>query len=80
MGQIAWESPEVRSIRQRWVREGGTKQSLVGLLETIDPVTYAANLRGRQVLEDHAGVHPGRITDLDSEYFTAHHVATPSAV
>jgi cephalosporin-C deacetylase-like acetyl esterase len=50
VGELAWESPEVRSVRDGWVEQGGTKESLVELLKTIDPVTYAANLRGRQIL------------------------------
>jgi pimeloyl-ACP methyl ester carboxylesterase len=50
VGEIVWESPEVRSARESWIRQGGTKESLVELLKTVDPVTYADNLRGRQIL------------------------------
>jgi dienelactone hydrolase len=50
VGKIAWESPEVRSVRDRWASSGGTQESLAQLLRTVDPVTYAANVRGRKIL------------------------------
>ena len=50
VGRIVWESPELSAAREKWVRQGGTRESLVELLKTVDPVTYAGNLGGRKVL------------------------------
>jgi len=50
VGRLVWESPEVRQIRQRWVRDGGTRDSLVELLRAVDPVTYADAMRGHKIL------------------------------
>jgi hypothetical protein len=50
MAQIAWESPEVKEIRERWVARGATKEQFYELLKQIDPVTYGANVRGRKIL------------------------------
>jgi cephalosporin-C deacetylase-like acetyl esterase len=50
VGKIAWESPKVRETREKWIRSGGTRQSLAELLRTVDPVTYAANVRDREIL------------------------------
>lgn len=50
IGQVAWESPKLATLRERWVREGGTRESLVELMKTVDPVTFGANVRGRRIL------------------------------
>jgi dienelactone hydrolase len=50
VGQIAWESPELEEIRNYWLRRGGTRQQFLAAMESIDPVRYAANVRGRRIL------------------------------
>ncbi len=35
--------------RQRWLAASGTKETFLELLGSIDPVTYAENVRGRNV-------------------------------
>ncbi|MCH8921528.1 MAG: alpha/beta hydrolase [Planctomycetes bacterium] len=50
IAQIAWESPQMAKVRKRWIKQGGTRQTLVELMKTIDPVTYGKNVRGRKIL------------------------------
>lgn len=50
VGQVAWTSRELTPLRIRWEKSGGTKESFFALLNQIDPVSYATNLRGRQIL------------------------------
>jgi dienelactone hydrolase len=50
IGRVAWESRELRVLRDRWAAQGGTKESLTALLSKVDPVTYAENMRGRRIL------------------------------
>lgn len=50
VGQVAWASRELAPLRRRWEQGGGTKESFFAVLNQVDPVTYAANLRGRRVL------------------------------
>lgn len=50
ISRVAWESPELRKIRERWLAKGGTRASLVETVALIDPLTYAKNLHGRKVL------------------------------
>jgi cephalosporin-C deacetylase-like acetyl esterase len=50
MGKIAWESPEVKDVRERWLARGGTKGQFYELLKQIDPVTYGDRVRDRKIL------------------------------
>jgi dienelactone hydrolase len=50
IGRVAWESPELRSIRQYWEQQGGTREDFTAALRPIDPVEFAANVRGRRIL------------------------------
>jgi hypothetical protein len=50
MGQIAWESPEVKNVRERWTARGATKDQFYEYLKKIDPVTYGDRVRGRKIL------------------------------
>lgn len=50
IGEVAWNSPHMKQLRQRWEAAGGNKESLVELIRPVDPVTYAANVRGRRIL------------------------------
>lgn len=50
MGQIAWESPHLARVRERWVAEGGTRESLLELMRSVDPCTFGANVQGRKIL------------------------------
>jgi dienelactone hydrolase len=50
MGKIAWESKELRPLRDQWLAQGGTRNAFFELLSTIDPVTYAANAREKTIL------------------------------
>lgn len=50
IGQVAWESPELKGVRQRWLATGGTRESLLEVMRSVDPVTYAASMKGRKIL------------------------------
>ena len=50
IGRIAWESPEVKEIRQYWLKQGKTQEDFLRAMEIIDPVKYGANVRGRRIL------------------------------
>jgi hypothetical protein len=66
IAQVAWESPELARVRREWEAKGQRREEIYDLLLSIDPVTYAANLKGRQVLMLNASrdeVIPRRCTD-----------------
>lgn len=50
LGKINWESPDLQKVRRELPKFGLEKEALLKKLAPIDPVTYAANLRGRRVL------------------------------
>lgn len=50
VAQVAWESPELARVRREWAKKGQSREEIQKLLKQIDPVTYAANLNGREVL------------------------------
>ncbi len=50
LGKVAWESRELDDVRKGWIAMGGTKEEFMRILLEIDPVTYAANARGRRIL------------------------------
>jgi cephalosporin-C deacetylase-like acetyl esterase len=50
MGAVAWESTEMAELREKWAREGRTKEELFEALRVIDPVTYAKPVPGRKIL------------------------------
>lgn len=66
IAEVAWESPELARVRREWEQKGQDRDTIYQMLLTIDPVTYAANLKGRQVLMLNASrdeVIPRRCTD-----------------
>ncbi len=72
IAEVAWESPELARVRREWEKKGQSREEIHDLLLTIDPVTYAANLKGRQVLMLNASrdeVIPRRCTDSLWEAF-----------
>ena len=50
MAKIAWESPEVKEVRERWPSRGGSKEEFYDIIKQIDPVTYGDRVRGRKIL------------------------------
>ena len=46
----AWELPEGKEIRRAWTEKGGTREEFAAILTTVDPVSYAANVRGKRIL------------------------------
>jgi dienelactone hydrolase len=50
IAKVAWESKELERVRREWLNRGGTKEEFLESLQVIDPVTYAANARGRRIL------------------------------
>lgn len=50
IGRIAWESTELKEIRQDWLKQGKTRDDFLQAMQQIDPVKYGANLRGRRIL------------------------------
>jgi dienelactone hydrolase len=45
-----YDNPQGASYRKFWERLGGTKEKLATFIAPVDPLTCAANLKGRQVL------------------------------
>ena len=50
IADIAWESPHLAEVRRKWTAAGGTKESLLALMQTVDPVSYASRVKDRQIL------------------------------
>jgi dienelactone hydrolase len=50
LGKVAWESPELAKVRQQWLDGGGTREEFMTILGQVDPVRYAASVRGRRIL------------------------------
>lgn len=50
IGRVAWESPEVAEVREYWIKKGGSRDAFFALMKEVDPVTYAASMRGRRIL------------------------------
>ena len=50
VGRIAWESKELKKIREQWTEQGGSKDEFIQLMQRIDPVQYGQNVRGRRIL------------------------------
>jgi dienelactone hydrolase len=50
IGRVAWESSELRGIRQYWEERGGTRDDFMAALRQIDPIEYGENVRGRRIL------------------------------
>jgi cephalosporin-C deacetylase-like acetyl esterase len=50
IGRIAWESPEVREIREHWLKQGKKREDFLRAMASIDPVQYGGNVRGRRIL------------------------------
>ncbi|MBX7165998.1 MAG: alpha/beta hydrolase family protein [Pirellulales bacterium] len=48
--RIAWESEETKALREGWEAQGKTIEELAEVIKPIDPVTFAANVRGRKIL------------------------------
>jgi pimeloyl-ACP methyl ester carboxylesterase len=49
IGQVAWESPELKPIRDRWLAAGGDRETYINTLRLVDPVVYARQFPGRRV-------------------------------
>lgn len=50
VGRIGWESPELADVRERWIKGGGTREQFLELMQQVDPVKYAAGVRGKRIL------------------------------
>ena len=50
IGKAGWDSPQAIPVRERWQAQGGTREQFFEVLATVDPVTYAAGLRGKHIL------------------------------
>ena len=50
VSEQVWNSPHLADVRSKWESAGGTRDSLMQLMKTIDPFTYAANCRDRKIL------------------------------
>ncbi len=65
---VLWESTEPHAIeaRRRWIAGGGTRDSLLVLLKTVDPATYGNCVQGRKILmlnASHDEVIPKKCTE-----------------
>lgn len=68
VGKILWESsePHLAEARKKWIASGGTRESLLDLMKTIDPANYGDRVRGRKILmlnADHDEVIPKPCTE-----------------
>lgn len=50
IGQVAWESKELNEVRKAWLSKGGNKEEFFRVMQSIDPVTYAAGVKDRRIL------------------------------
>jgi len=50
IARVAWESPELDELRHGWEQSGKSRDDFIKLMKTIDPVTYADNVRGKHIL------------------------------
>ncbi len=50
LGEILWGMPEAAGYRSLWRLLGRTRDDLIALTRPVDPLTYAAGLRGKPVL------------------------------
>lgn len=50
IAQISWDHPQLTRVRDKWLAEGGTRETFFSLLAEVDPVTYADRVRGRKIL------------------------------
>lgn len=50
VGRVAWESLELRGIREKLLAQGVNREQFVEILRVIDPVTYAPQARGKRIL------------------------------
>ncbi len=50
--QMLWDSPEphMAEARRRWESGGGTRETLLALMKTVDPCSYGDCARGREIL------------------------------
>ncbi|QGJ70224.1 Abhydrolase domain-containing 18 [Planctomycetales bacterium 10988] len=48
--QFPFDHPELAPLKKKWEAMGYDETKLIRLLKTVDPVTYAANLKGRKVI------------------------------
>jgi dienelactone hydrolase len=50
IGQATWDAAELRTVRERWLAQGGTREQYFEALRSVDPVTHAAAARGKRIL------------------------------
>ena len=46
---VGWDSPHYEKAREKWLASGGSKEAFLAPLRSVDPVTYAENVRGREL-------------------------------
>jgi dienelactone hydrolase len=68
IASVIWDSTEPHAIdaRKRWLAGGGTRDSLVELLKTVDPACYGDCVHGRKILmlnASHDEVIPKKCTE-----------------
>ena len=50
VARAAWDLPEARGVKEKWLAGGRTHEQFLELMREVDPVTYAANARGKHIL------------------------------
>ncbi|HEV2968703.1 MAG TPA: alpha/beta hydrolase family protein [Pirellulales bacterium] len=65
---VLWESTDPHAVdaRQRWIAAGGTRDSLMELMKTVDPASYGDCVRGRKVMmlnASHDEIIPKKCTE-----------------
>jgi dienelactone hydrolase len=50
VARVAWDSPGMQKVREKYIGNGGTRESFLEGLREVDPVTYAPLARGKRIL------------------------------
>lgn len=50
MGRIGWDNPELKDVREKWIKSGRTREEFFEIMKQIDPLTYASAAKGKRIL------------------------------
>ena len=50
VGHIGWEHPDLKGVREKWTKNGGTREEFIAFMRQVDPVHYADRARGKRIL------------------------------
>jgi dienelactone hydrolase len=50
IGAAGWDGPYAKAVRERWLDQGRTREEFIAILSAVDPINYAAGIRGKRIL------------------------------